>query len=506
MLAAIRDGMTPWIRRPVIIPENWNNVEHFPLSPVGYDHKLWMLMGRHIPGLIGSPAEMTKCLREFFERERGSLPEGALLLRTLGNHDTYCESGRVDYRYGAGLAQALHGVCLMAPGIPMLYQEQEVGAFEALRVMNWARRRVPEFVSGRVDYLAVDVAPEVFSCLRRGARTHALGLSNLSGKTIQEKIHLPADLALCDEIVYDAVSGRQASVVDGCFAWRLEPYATALMRIGAKPIGAIPTVRFAGEQPSENLPVASFSAEADSLGIMVRVGKIRAQFTAGPGPWVAETSREETILSSPYGAIRMRWREGAVVIDMNLTEAAADRTPELVVNNARRWLVSGQTALLDDRLLRRHFPFPPEKNYRWDRTMRWGGWALYNNVAPTGRLWQSILEPLHPDNPALAFGDASGNGLVVSEIRTQAHNIVLTDRTDEDLADPYALALRFYAQDPDISAESDEMRLDVAASGSTSSVEPGVVSLHVKLIPCAEGDAARHLAATRLPVSRRGRP
>ena len=53
-------------------------------------------------------------LRDFFERERGGLPDGALVLRTLNNHDTVIEEGRVQQRFGAGLARALYGVCLIS--------------------------------------------------------------------------------------------------------------------------------------------------------------------------------------------------------------------------------------------------------------------------------------------------------------------------------------------------------------------------------------------------------
>ncbi len=35
--------------RPVIIQRNWNDVEHMPLTPIGYHREFWMSMGREAP-------------------------------------------------------------------------------------------------------------------------------------------------------------------------------------------------------------------------------------------------------------------------------------------------------------------------------------------------------------------------------------------------------------------------------------------------------------------------
>ena len=147
MLRAIRDGAAQGVETPLLIPENWNNPDHFAVSPVGYGHSLWMLIARTLSKKIDDPAGMAADLRDFLERERGSYPRGARILRYLGNHDTVCEAGRAQQLYGAGLARALYGVCLMAQGVPMMYQEDEVGNYEALRRLNWARRNVPEFAT-----------------------------------------------------------------------------------------------------------------------------------------------------------------------------------------------------------------------------------------------------------------------------------------------------------------------------------------------------------------------
>ncbi|MDX9976280.1 MAG: alpha-amylase family glycosyl hydrolase, partial [FCB group bacterium] len=191
MLRAIHEGFAKDGVSPLIIPENGNFPEHFAVSPIAYGHSTWMVLARELPAMKQEPARMVTRLREFFETERGSYPPGGRVLRTLNNHDSVCENGRVQYRYGAGLARALYGVCLMIEGIPMLYQEEEVGSYDALRALNLARRSIPEFAAGDPDYLSIDFAPEVFACLRNGDGAYAVGLSNLSGKTISGTVALP---------------------------------------------------------------------------------------------------------------------------------------------------------------------------------------------------------------------------------------------------------------------------------------------------------------------------
>lgn len=449
MLAAIRDAMQRYLPNPVIIPENWNNLEHMALTPIGYNHEFWMFMGREAPKYANQPVVLATELREFLERERGSLPEGVYLLRTVGNHDTVAEGGSANFRFGPGLACALHGVCVMIPGIPLLYQEQEIGTYETLRALNWGRRRVPEFVTGEVDYQAVSFAPEVFTCLRRGDTASALGMANLSARTIQGRVELPEDLPPQTGEVYDAVSGRSVRLKDGTFEWSLAPYETALLRIGKAPTGRIPARSYAGEVESVTSESSELSVTADRQGIDIRAGRLIARLSIGSGPWKAnEASTEWT---APYGTFRLKSNGSHIGLSLDLHSDT--EVPELLILNARRWMVSGQTACLDDYTLRRHFPFPAESGYKWRRTDTWGGWRLYDGVIPAGRLWQSVLEPLHPQAPGLLFVDVDGLGLVLGEISTDAGNIVLTDRTDEEGWTNYGLALRFYDYDPDLLPE-----------------------------------------------------
>jgi hypothetical protein len=182
-----------------------------------------------------------------------------------------------------------------------------------------------------------------------------------------------------------------------------------------------------------------------------RAGRLRCELHAGPDTWRIEKQEgKKTFFRAGHGDITVDYRDDAFDVSIYLNKEAQGCTPELVIFNTHEWRIVGKTACVEGWALRRHFPFPPEAHYVWQRTMPWVGPPLYNGVAPTGRLWQSILEPLDPACAEILFDGRRGAGLVFSSINTNARNIVLTDRADEASDVPYALALRFYRVDPDL--------------------------------------------------------
>jgi hypothetical protein len=460
MMRAIDTGLRTACDEPVLIPEAFFRPEALRRSPVVYGHETWMLFAREITEMIEEPAAMAEKLREFFETERGSMPPGTRVIRTLNNHDTVAESGRVHLRYGVGLSRALYGVCLMVPGIPMLYQEEEIGSVFALRRMHRARRGIPEFQSGTADYLAVTMAPEVFTCLREGEDGHALGLSNLSGNTIAGHITLPAEVDVEDgEYVYDAVSGRQAVIRNHDFHWRLAPYATALIRLGSPPPGATEMTQYHTPPVPVGTAAPDHAVVPMEEKVLIRAGWISGAFDPAADVWTREKKAGNTArYGSDTGFLEItKEDDNTWQVTLELEKTDASTVPELLLRNTAQWYVSGRTALLRDYTLRRHYPFPAGREYAWNRDICWGAACqgmYYDQCAPTGRLWQSLQEPLHPESPGAAFQDRDGSVLIVDQLLSDAGHIVLTDRSDEPCMReghaPYALALRFYPADPDI--------------------------------------------------------
>ncbi len=508
MLEAIRMGCGVKGIEPVLIPETTVDRPEYLHRGItlGYGFPTTNLLSALIDPRE-EPAAINQRLRDFFENERGSLPAGTRVLRTLNNHDTVCEHGRVMMRYGVGMTRALYGVCLSVPGVPMMYQEEEYGSFEALRAMNWGRRRIPEMADGDPDYLSISTAPEVFTVLRSIADSHALGLVNLSGKEITNlKIVLPIKVAqVGDGKVYDAVSGRIAEISSQAFTWTLNPYETSLLRIGVPPVGNTPPIRFTGEDICFPSVDKALSVSASTEGLLIQCGGIQARLSAGASVWKKnQETAELSIYESTEGKMRFSPFRDSVHIEVNLKPEACESPINFEILHADRWGVSGRTAFLDDRLLQRHHPFPEGSGYHWNRTMIWGNapWRiLYNQVHPNGRLWQSILEPLHPDQPGFIFKDHTGGGLVVSEIQTNARNVVLTDRADEPETQPYGLALRFLGIDKDLSPGVQTFGVGGGwQMESFPEPEPTAVHLSFTLSPCGGATETQLRETSRLPI------
>lgn len=461
LLEALRDGMAESIGYPVLIPESFDQVEYFRVTPIGYGHDFWMFIHNQVEPAAGEPAIVAALLRDRLEEERGALPAGALTLRTLNNHDTVCEAGRVHARFGAGPARALHGVCLMIPGIPMLYQEQEIGDYYALRAMHRARRSIPEFTdTDAVDYFAVNYAPEVFGCLRGTDETGlALGLANLSGDTITAPVRFADRVVIPDgTTAYDGVSGRNAVIAGNAFSWSLGPYETALFRIGKMP-EAMPDIRKA-EAATPDLAAAQPRLVLEKGTLSFIWGGMRAAFHAGDDAWTlgADDGEGRTYMS---GALELRVAEHkhGLRCELLFGHVEGGAWPALSIVGACEWLVSAQTALLRDQVLRRHYPWPDEVDYVWDKTMFWGPYpahALYNRISPTGRLWESVVEPLHPAAPGLVFQDDEMRRIIIHDLRTDVHNVLLRDGVDiVPGGDGYGLRIEFRGHDHELAPHVD---------------------------------------------------
>jgi hypothetical protein len=513
MLAAVRDGLRAGgCERPVLIPESGDHPVFFAIpgaAVLGYGWGLTNLLAQTPDRLLADSAELNRRLVADFVENDGALPPGALVLRTLNNHDTVCDKGRVQQRFGAGLHQALYGVCLSVPGVPMLYQEEEIGAYATLRRLNWARRALPWLADGEAEYLPPGFGDErVFAVWRRGADGRALCLVNLSGEAVVAAAALPdprdcrAGLRLTD-----AVSGLTVQTgAAGRFSWSLAPYTTAFLCVGRGPRRAPPPERFAGElQAATAAPAAGFVVTAAEGGFVARQGGVTLSFQVGAATtWQPRTATGgSSEWSSPLGVVSLTCREDAVDVRCELSNGAGSAPPVVVsVTGADRWGVSGRTAQLEDRFVRRHFPFPESTEYHWDRSQGWGltVWGgLYNGVVASGRLWQSLLEPLHPTQPALGFCDAAGAGLVLTQVQTDAMNVVLTDCSDEGTVPPLRLETRFLAVDSELHADVQRFGPRPLWTGEGLAAVPArPLTVAFTLTPVC-GGLSPALAAARLP-------
>lgn len=511
MLGAVRDGIRRGgCRTPVLIPESADRPVYFALpdaAVLGYGWGLTMLLAQMPDRVLLEPMELNRRLRAALEEERGALPPGALVLRTLNNHDTVCDKGRVQLRFGTGLHRALYGLCLSIPGVPMLYQEEDVGSYDAIRRLNAVRRALPWLGDAEVRYPEEDCFdPRVFAAWRTQGTRRVLCLVNFSGERLSRSAVLPerrrGDGAI--ELV-DALSG-QSTPCDGRgrFSWELAPYATAFLRVGSRPPPALPPEHRRAAPTATTTPAADFEVLAAAGRLQVRHGALLLAITAGePEAWQAGPGEPEAMTwTSGAGIVRLSRNGKRLGVHCDLGGDATARPLRVHVEGAERWGVSGRTAQLEDRVVERHLPFPEATGYRWDRTQHWGfavGGGFYHGVAPCGRLWQSILEPLHPTRPALGFVDSQGRGLALLDLQTDAMNVVLTDGSDEEPRRPLALEARFLAVDHDL--HPDVQRFGPHSpwhSRGLPAPDPRGLSVAFTLVPIV-GGLEEALTAERLP-------
>jgi hypothetical protein len=449
LMGALRDGIrTEKHPVPIMLPESGDQPEYFAVpgtTTLGYGWAFWMFSQKLQGEVLTKPELMNQMLRDFFENERGSLPPGALGLRTLNNHDTVCHSGRPTFRFGAGLQRALHGVLLSVPGVPMLYQEDEIGSFEALRKLHAARQALPQLASAPVVYPPAGFAhPAVFAAVRTDPEYPVLCLTNLSGNNLEIDTQVPKEFAAPRGRLYDAVTSCSPSLKKGRLRCTLPAYRTAFLT-GQATENKLP------KPPVVSVPAPEVSSKAP---LSYWNGELSLEIGGPDGGWRTddpENAHRRTFVSE-RGTLTVTQQPKGLSVTVDLATTRENPGLTVTVRGAQRWYVSGRTAHLEDIALRRHYPFPEDTGYVWKRNHAWGYLpyrGLYNGVCPSGRVWQSVVEPLHPEEPAVAFTDRDGRAIALRDLHTDAMNVVLTDASDET-PEPARLELRILGIDPDL--------------------------------------------------------
>ena len=202
----------------------------------------WPLCLSTLPDLVGrDPAVWVPQLQEWLAREAATFPPGARLMRFLENHDTV----RAQMRYGVDLQRALMALFTVTPGVPLVYQEQEVGYAPFLRQLFRYRAEHDEMTLGSADFGAVrSDQPAVFTVLRSLGDRHTIAAVSFSPEPLEITLSIPAEAVGATEeravSLEDALSGRRLEH-DGSPAFRpadleqvrlpLGPYTPALIEV-----------------------------------------------------------------------------------------------------------------------------------------------------------------------------------------------------------------------------------------------------------------------------------
>ncbi len=430
MLRAIREGaVAGGAKQPAIIPESMETPEYARYGPIGYGFPLIRFLEQNPPAAL-PPAELQRRLRDFFEHEQGSLPRGMIVLRTLNNHDTVVDHGRADRRFGIGLQRALTAVCTVVEGVPMIYQEQEVGSYDYFRRLFWARRHLPELCRGSADYGAIHTTPQVFSVLRTLKASHVAALINLSSEPITTDVQVSVMAKSSGPLtLVDAISQRSVTSTNGRFRWTFEPFATAIFRLEERAPCEPPPERHRVVLPRRDQQT-QFSCSRTQDGISLAYGTVTCR--------AVSTGNELSCDQLPNGSIR---------ITVN-----TDRLPpegfSLSFAGVGRWKVQSVTGDYTDHLLRRQYPWPNDR-FPWQTNQVWGHepHTLYRGVLPLGRVWQSAVAPL-ADNGEVCLAGPSGSGLWLQDITSSVENIVLADSAADSNLPQDGMKLTFFNSDP----------------------------------------------------------
>lgn len=198
-------------------------------------------------------------LRDALTNGGKAYPERTLLLRFLDNNDT---GARFITRYGIGETRAAIELLFTLPGIPLIYDGDEVGAafqpYDQGPPITWRdpggltplyarlareRRQVRALISPRLVMLATDHDPRVLSFLRPAwdGKPGALVALNFGSTPVRVRLHrAPALAGFSCATAQELATGRRWRVHLPAGALALPPYGGVLVipRVRSQAAGA----------------------------------------------------------------------------------------------------------------------------------------------------------------------------------------------------------------------------------------------------------------------------
>lgn len=98
-----------------------------------------------------SPGDFVEILKRYLYEQEKASPPGTLFLRVFQNHDTDSRFGKL----GAGAGRAAFAVCALTYGVPILFQNNDIGHGIFLKRLLEIRQSRPEYASGSSGFFAV---------------------------------------------------------------------------------------------------------------------------------------------------------------------------------------------------------------------------------------------------------------------------------------------------------------------------------------------------------------
>lgn len=244
----VRDAFRAVTRDGFTLPEAGKPLA-FRHADMLFDYPWYMVM-RDIT-LQPDLARWIREAKEWLEWERCCYPHRALngLVRFLENHDTVPAA----QYFGEGVSQALMAVCCLMQGVPLVYQEQEIGFSRELSTWLHLRRRETCLAEGVAQYRSVHCShPQVFTFLRRADDGAAIVAVNLTGEPVRCRLSWAKALLQQFPVCVDAISGEPVRAVAGLAEVQIPPYRPVVLLLKPRGWKAIP------ERPQQvKIPVST---------------------------------------------------------------------------------------------------------------------------------------------------------------------------------------------------------------------------------------------------------
>lgn len=328
----IRDAFRRVRPQAVTLPEGGKPLV-FRHADMVFDYPLYLAMR----DLTVTPdlARWVSDVKTWLEWERHAYPKRALrgMVRFLENHDTVSAT---EY-FGVGPSQSLMSAIVFMQGVPLIYQEQEIGFSEDLAAWLSLRHRERCFTHGDARYEAVRSSdPRVLTFLREADDGAAVVAVNLTGEPARVRLSWPRDVARRFPAVWDGLTGKAVTASGSASVVAVPPYRPVVLllkrsawrppaRARAASSGERWTVRTRegvltdfrrdyatrlrpGEKLEDALPTLRRALRAEELGLMD--GAVPPELQRGPvrvrvNPWfvVMVNDRLRLTLARRHGGI-----------------------------------------------------------------------------------------------------------------------------------------------------------------------------------------------------------
>ena len=318
-------------------------------------------------------------------------PEGIIRLRYIENHDTTAMSGY----FGVDILNALRTLQFVIPGIPLIYQENEILSGVLLAKLIEIRRTLIELRRGSADYSPlIDVPKAIFSTVRKYKGEHAVALINFSNTTQR----FPSPLA-----GYELFTGR---ILTAGETIELAPFRSALVSNNPQAVSIAPLYPMSTNTIQES-PVTTIQQLKSAKTLTYMNSVYRIDFDAitgvpksiapiGGKPMALRLSNASGVCEPGQNSLLVKRQDSNILwrfLHDRVTIETQGKELRLSIDNVDRFQINAMEGFVDDFFFTRHLygkvNVLPGSDYR---------------LRGTPIIWTHETVPLSPAAPIIRAG------------------------------------------------------------------------------------------------------